>query len=237
MIEQRLSFQQDPTARQHFLQRIGVRLPPNTRLISLFSYENPGLASWLEDLTTGQQATHLLVPEGRVVADLQDWLGLDHLVAGDLYTRGLLTIQIIPLLSQQDYDRLLWSCELNIVRGEDSFVRAQWAGRPFLWHIYAQPENTHLHKLDAFLKLYTQGLTPAAKNALQTQWRAWNNGEDMQESWRALLEVLPELTTHAENWCQQQAKKTNIATALVQSHLNWLKYATINTIHPSSSGH
>lgn len=237
LIEQRLSFQQDPAARQHFLQRIGVKLQPNTRLISLFSYENPGLASWLEGLAAGQQATHLLVPQGRIVADLQRWLGLDHLVAGDVHSRGGLTLQVIPFLSQQDYDRLLWSCDLNIVRGEDSFVRAQWAGRPLLWHIYAQQENAHLHKLDAFVKLYTQGLTPAAKNALQTQWRAWNSSEDMQESWQALLEVLPELTAHAENWCQQQAKQINIVAGLVLFHLNWLKCATINTIHPSSSGH
>ncbi|MDT8281651.1 MAG: elongation factor P maturation arginine rhamnosyltransferase EarP [Gammaproteobacteria bacterium] len=237
LIEQRLSFQQDRTLRLSFLQRIGVTLQSNTRLISLFAYENPGLASWLEALATGEQATLLLVPKGRIVADLQAWLGLDQLVAGDVHTCGLLTVQIIPFLSQQDYDRLLWSCDLNIVRGEDSFVRAQWAGRPFLWHIYAQQENAHMHKLEAFLKLYTEGLTPAAKNALQTQWRTWNMGEENKKNWQILLDNLPELTIHAENWCQQLAKQTNISTALIQSHLNWLKCANINTIHPSSSGH
>jgi uncharacterized repeat protein (TIGR03837 family) len=237
LIEQRQNFQQDPTAQQLFLQSIDVTPQPNARLISLFAYENPGLASWLESLAADQQATHLLVPEGRIIADLEDWLGLDHLVAGDLHTRGSLTVQIIPFLSQPDYDRLLWRCDLNIVRGEDSFVRAQWAGRPLLWHIYAQHEDTHMHKLEAFLKLYSQGLSSAASAALLAQWQAWNNGENMQQSWQTMLEVLPELTSHAENWCQQQAKQTNIATALVQSHLNWLKCATINNIHPSSSGH
>jgi uncharacterized repeat protein (TIGR03837 family) len=226
LIERRKSFQQDPTARQLFLQRLGVTLPPDTCLISLFAYENPGLASWLEVLAAAGQATHLLVPEGRIVADLQRWLGLDNFVAGELHSRGALTLQLIPFLSQQDYDHLLWCCDFNAVRGEDSFVRAQWAGKPLLWQIYPQQENAHLHKLEAFLKLYSAGLTPAASAALLAQWRAWNRGEDMRESWQALLDVLPELTQHAENWCQQQAAQINMAAALVQFHLNWLKCAT-----------
>ena len=34
----------------------------------------------------------------------------------------------LPWLTQPDYDRLLWSADLNFVRGEDSLVRAIWAG-------------------------------------------------------------------------------------------------------------
>jgi uncharacterized repeat protein (TIGR03837 family) len=226
LIEQRQSFQQDPAVRQQFLQRLGVAPQPDTHLISLFAYENPALGSWLQALATTGQSTHLLVPEGRIVADLQRWLAVDTLVAGDLHTRGSLTLQVIPFLSQQDYDRLLWSCDLNAVRGEDSFVRAQWAGRPLLWQLYPQQENDHLHKLEAFLKLYGQGLTPAANAALLAQWRAWNSGEAMQESWQALLGVLPELAAHAENWCQRQAAQINISAALVQFHRNWVKCAT-----------
>lgn len=237
LIEQRLSFQQDPSERQQFLQRIGITPQPHARLISLFAYENPGLASWLEVLAAGRQTTHLLVPEGRIVADLQRWLGLSQLVAGDLHNCGALTVQIVPFLSQEDYDRLLWSCDFNAVRGEDSFVRAQWAGRPLLWQIYPQQENAHLHKLEAFFRLYSEGLTPAANTALLAQWRAWNSGEDMQQSWPALLDVLPELTAHAENWCQQQAAQINIAEALVQFHLNWLKCVPKNTLNPSPPGH
>lgn len=237
LIEQRLRFQQDPVARQQFLQRLGVTPQPGARLISLFAYENPSLASWLEALAASAQATQLLVPEGRIMADLQRWLGLSRLAAGEVHSRGALTVQIIAFLSQDDYDCLLWSCDFNAVRGEDSFVRAQWAGRPMLWHIYPQQENAHRLKLNAFIKLYSQGLSPAAKTALHAQWQAWNSGGDMSQSWSAVLEVWPELAEHAENWCQRQAAQTNITAALVQFHQKWLKCDPRNTIYPSLTGH
>jgi uncharacterized repeat protein (TIGR03837 family) len=237
LIEQRLNFQQNPTARLKFLQQLGIKPQPDARLISLFAYENPGLASWLEAMAAAEQPTHLLVPEGRILAELQNWLGLDNLAAGELHTRGTLTVQVIPFLSQSDYDRLLWSSDLNAVRGEDSFVRALWAGRPLLWQIYPQQDDAHLHKLEAFLKLYSTGLKPAAITALLAQWHAWNKGEDMQESWPALLDVLPELTQHAEHWCQQQSAQINIAEALVQFYRNWVECAPRNTPNSSPPGH
>jgi hypothetical protein len=106
-----------------------------------------------------------------------------------------------------------------------------------LWQSYPQQENAHLHKLDAFLKLYSQGLTSTANTALRALWRGWNNGEDMHNSWQALLEVMPELTAQAEIWCQQQAAQTNISTALVQFYLNWLESSTSKNPIPPLSGH
>src|SRR5690606_4716652 len=123
----------------------------------------PGLAGWLDVLAKDGRATHLLVPEGRILGDAQRWLGVTSLSAGDIQVRGALTVQVIAFMRQEQYDHLLWCCEFNAVRGEDSFVRAQWAGRPLLWHIYRQDEDIHLDKLDAFLELYTAALSPAAK--------------------------------------------------------------------------
>lgn len=62
-----------------------------------------------------------------------------------------LELHAVPWLNQDDFDALLRRCDLNVVRGEDSFVRAQWAGRPMLWHIYAQADGVHQHKLAAYL--------------------------------------------------------------------------------------
>ncbi len=222
LIAQRQRFQQDPAARVAFLKHLGVTPEPNARLISLFAYENPALASWLEALANSTQPVQLLVPEGRIIADLARWLGLDELAPGDLHRRDALTVQVLPFVSQDDYDRLLWSCDFNAVRGEDSFVRAQWAGRPLLWQLYPQQQEAHLDKLDAFLTRYGKGLSVTTNAALQAQWQAWNRGEDMQASWQALQHAWPELSAEAENWCQQQAEQTNMAAALVQFYLNWL---------------
>ncbi|MFZ3185888.1 MAG: elongation factor P maturation arginine rhamnosyltransferase EarP [Pseudomonas sp.] len=222
LLERRRAFQQDLQARQSFLQGLGVVPRADARLMSLFAYENLSLASWLDVLAADAQPCHLLVPEGRIVNDLLRWLQLDALAVGTVLVRGSLTVQVLPFVSQDDYDRLLWSCDFNAVRGEDSFVRAQWAGRPLLWQLYPQPEDAHLDKLEAFLALYTEALSPAATAALLAQWRAWNSGAGMGESWRALLEVWPELTAHAQSWCSQQAAQTDLAAALAQFYRNWL---------------
>ena len=222
LLERRRRFQQTPQLRQAFLARLGVNLAPAARLISLFAYENSGLASWLEALASAAQPTHLLVPEGRILVDLQRWLSGDPLAPGSLRVRGALTVQVLAFLCQDDYDRLLWSCDFNAVRGEDSFVRAQWAGRPMLWHIYPQEQGAHWDKLEAFLALYSDSLSPAAREALLALWRAWNAGEPMTEARQALQSVWSELSAQAENWCQRQAAQKDLAAGLVQFYLNWL---------------
>jgi len=222
LLDQRRAFQADPLARTAFLQGLGVAPIAGARLVSLFAYENRALASWLEVLAADTRVTQLLVPEGRIVADLQAWLGCAALVAGDHQRRGQLHVEVLPFVEQDQYDRLLWSCDFNAVRGEDSFVRAQWAGRPLLWHIYGQEENAHWDKLEAFLALYTQGLSPAASAALEGLWRAWNAGDAMGACWQALLQVWPELAEHAERWCLQRASQADLAEALVEFYQNWL---------------
>lgn len=222
LLERRLAFEHDGLLRQQFLQRLGVVPQPNARLISLFAYENTALASWLDGLAVSSQSSHLLVPQGRVVGDLQRWLAVSDLAVGEVQIRGNLHVQLLPFVSQDDYDQLLWSCDFNAVRGEDSFVRAQWAGRPLLWHIYQQPEHAHLDKLEAFLARYCRDLSAAASAAVQAQWHSWNSGADMQQSWQAVLAVWPELTVHAQNWAQQQAKQADLATALALFYRNWL---------------
>lgn len=222
LLDQRRAFQADSVACEAFLLGLGVEPIAGARRVSLFAYENRGLASWLDALAADALVTQLLVPEGRILADLQAWLGCAALVAGDRQQRGQLHIQVVPFVEQEQYDRLLWSCDFNAVRGEDSFVRAQWAARPLLWHIYEQDEGAHWDKLEAFLAFYTKGLTPAAREALEGLWRAWNAGETMGASWQAVLQVWPELAEHAERWSLQQASQADLAAALVEFYLNWL---------------
>jgi uncharacterized repeat protein (TIGR03837 family) len=222
LLDQRHAFQQDAALQRTFLRGLGVAPEEGVRLMSLFAYENAGLASWLTALAADSRLTHLLVPEGRILGDLQRWLGVEGLRPGALEVRDSLTVHVLPFVRQEDYDRLLWCCDFNAVRGEDSFVRAQWAGRPFLWHIYEQDDDAHWVKLDAFLDLYLQGLSPAAAQALRDVWRAWNAGQDMGQSWSDVLQHWPEVTRHAEYWCQEQASQADLAAALVQFYRNWI---------------
>ncbi|MBK5304875.1 MULTISPECIES: elongation factor P maturation arginine rhamnosyltransferase EarP [Gammaproteobacteria] len=222
LLEQRRQFQQSPQAQREFLQGLGIDRAPNAQLISLFAYENTGLASWLDTMTADSTPTHLLVPEGRILGDVERWLGVDGLKAGAVHVRDALTVQVLPFVRQDQYDLLLWSCDFNAVRGEDSFVRAQWAGRPLLWHIYRQDEDIHLDKLDAFLALYTQGLSEPAREAISGLWRAWNAGETMTDHWKSTRKHWPELEKHAETWCLEQALQADLAAALVQFYLNWI---------------
>ena len=222
LLKRRRAFEQDPQAKQAFLQGLGVTPASDARLISLFAYENTGLASWLDAMAAGSVPTHLLVPQGRIMGDLLRWLGVEQLAVGQVQQRGALTVQTLPFVRQQDYDLLLWSCDFNAVRGEDSFVRAQWAGRPLLWHIYEQEEDAHWVKLNAFLDLYVKSLSPPAAQAFTGLWHAWNAGADMAQSWSSLLEHWPEITAHAERWCLEQSLQADLAQALVLFYRNWI---------------
>lgn len=222
LLERRRQFQQDAVAQRQFLQGLGVDRAADAQLISLFAYENAGLASWLDVLAADSTPTHLLVPEGRILGDVARWLGVDALAVGDLDVRQALTVQVLPFVRQDQYDQLLWCCDFNAVRGEDSFVRAQWAGRPMLWHIYQQDEDIHLDKLDAFLALYTKGLSSAAAEAMNGLWRAWSAGQPIGEHWLEARKHWPELQDNAEQWCLEQGLQADLATALVQFYLNWI---------------
>jgi uncharacterized repeat protein (TIGR03837 family) len=216
LLEQRRAFQANPAARANFFSRFSLGDAAAARTISLFAYENSALQSLLTAWASASQPLWCLVPEGKSLAGIADFFGESSLVAGAICRRGALTVAVLPFLAQDDYDRLLWSCDLNFVRGEDSFLRAQWAGRPLIWHIYPQQEDAHWQKLNAFLNIYTESLPTPAANSLANCWRAWNNDGDITAAWLALEADLPMLSAHAQHWSEQLAQCGNLAAALVQ---------------------
>lgn len=222
LLDRRQAFQAYPQARQDFLHTLGVRVETGTRLMSLFAYENASLAEWLDTLAADTSPSHVLVPQGRILGDVQAWLAEGELQVGTVHRRGALAVQVVPFIRQDQYDLLLWCCDFNAVRGEDSFVRAQWAGQPLLWHIYEQEEYAHWEKLEAFLALYVEGLSAGAAQALTALWRAWNQGQTMAQPWRQVLEHWDELVANARRWCARQAAQPDLATALVLFYRNWI---------------
>jgi uncharacterized repeat protein (TIGR03837 family) len=165
--ERDLDARQAAFDRKAWLQAHG--LPESgERLVSLFCYEPPVLPALLGQLAAGAQPTRLLVTEGRARAATQAALrALDDQSPGWNAT-GRLALTFLPLMPQPAYDELLWACDMNFVRGEDSLVRALWAQRPFVWHIYPQEDGAHEAKLEAFLDWL------AAPASLRNFSRAWN---------------------------------------------------------------
>jgi len=154
-----------------WLASIGVPPLAGVRRVSLFCYEQPALGAALERWSA--DPIQLLVTPGPAAAQVAAWLG----VAGaphDVARRGALQAHFLPWLSQAGYDRLLWSCDLNHVRGEDSLVRALWARRPFLWQLYPQHDGAQHAKLEAFVDTYLAGVDARTARALRRRFGAWN---------------------------------------------------------------
>jgi uncharacterized repeat protein (TIGR03837 family) len=130
-------------------------------VLSLFCYEPVLLKPLLGHLADSAAPTTLLVTDGRASTAVKTLVGKQTRIRQ-------LRICYLPLLAQTDYDCLLHCCDLNLVRGEDSVLRAIWAGKPFVWHIYPQHDKAHGAKLEAFLERLQLG---APVRALH---RAWN---------------------------------------------------------------
>lgn len=210
------AFRADPAAQAAFRTRIGLETPPaGTRLVSLFAYADAPLAELCSTWAAGSDAVVAVLPEGALLPAAEAFAGR-ALRAGDRLRQGKLELAIIPFLSHDDYDRLLWSCDLNFVRGEDSFVRAQWAARPFVWHIYPQAEDTHRIKLTAFLDRYVAELSAGAARALRSAHEAWNGSAGTPAIWPDLAERLPELRDHASAWSDRLESQDDLCTALMR---------------------
>lgn len=216
---QRDAFRSEPGGRQQWLAGHGVSaLPADALLLSLFAYEQPELPALMQVWRDGVRPVVALVPEGRVLGDVARALGRDHLAAGDQIQHGRLQVVVLPFTDQPGYDRLLWACDLNFVRGEDSFVRAQWAGVPFVWQIYPQHEQggAHRDKLEAFMARYTASLQPEAAQALRGFWLAWNEERGLADAWPAFSAALPALSAHAGRWCDELSAQADLATGLTK---------------------
>ncbi len=191
--------------------------------VSLFCYANPGLSGLLAAWAESPVPLVCLAPSGAVGDALAAFFGASQAAPGDIYRRGNLTARIFPFLDQEQYDRLLWACDCNFVRGEDSFVRAQWAARPLVWQIYPQQEDAHFPKLDAFMKCYGATLPSPAALALRELWLAWNGVGEIAPAWRHFYAELAALKSHAQGWADDQEKIGGLAANLVKFCNNMIK--------------
>ena len=221
LIAQRDTWQKDRAAQRAFLENLGlsqaaiaalfpaIQDNPAARLVNLFCYNNAPVAALIKAFSTDPRQTVLLIPEGI----------LPQYASGQ---QGQLLIERVPFLPQTEYDKVLWTADLNFVRGEDSIVRGIWAGKPLIWQIYPQTENTHLVKLRAWF--VQTGLPEDICNVMMS----WNPesaqigsaaAEDCTAFGSALQRQLkPEnfyaWQQHAHRFCTNQTAQIDFATAL-----------------------
>jgi uncharacterized repeat protein (TIGR03837 family) len=182
----------------------GIAADDGERCVSLFCYANPALPALIDALADAP--TLLLVTPGLAARQVQAMLGSSG-------RRGALRTQFLPALTQTDYDHLLWSCDLNLVRGEDSFVRAQWAGRPFLWQVYSQHDGVHAQKLTAFNDRFLAGAPADLATGVRTAMAAWNGlaGAAIDEP---ALPPLPAWTDHCRAWRERLLALPDLTSSL-----------------------
>ncbi len=167
-------------------------LRPNTKRISVFCYPGAPLLKWLEDLAALGEGFDIVLTHGQ----LEQLQFSSHHPTKAISLPDSIQLISIPFVPQDEYDWVLSQCDLNIVRGEDSFVRAQLAGKPFIWHIYPQDDQAHEIKMAAFLDLYLDGapqdlrlaVITAMTWAMPSDWYpsviAW---EAHSKAWRSAL--------------------------------------------------
>ncbi len=179
-----------------WLATLGIERRPGERVLSLFAYRlAPELLPLLAD-----QPTLILACPGAVQSQL-----------AELTLPEGLRWQALPFLSQPAFDRLLWASDFNLVRGEDSFVRAQWAGKPFVWQIYPQDDGAHGPKLEAFLDLYLGSESSQFATCTRQLWRAWNG----LAAWPNALPDAAMARAHALKWRQELALQPDLASQLL----------------------
>ncbi|MEQ1914551.1 MAG: elongation factor P maturation arginine rhamnosyltransferase EarP, partial [Sideroxydans sp.] len=185
-------------------QRVGGELR-----VSLFGYENEAMEALLSAWEQGSQLVTCLLPEGRalpqVLAYFNDVGRVEARQVGlkpglQVYARGNLRVFVLPFVEQEQYDLLLWACDINFVRGEDSCVRAQWAAKPFIWQIYPQHDGVHLEKLEALRRLYTAGLPDEVAQIVQKMWLSWNGGQGVAGAWQRFLAQREVISQHGRKW-------------------------------------
>ncbi len=177
--------------------------------VFLFGYDTPAMAALAQALDASADVTSVSVPEGALAARVCP-PALAKLVQSSFVPQPL-------------FDALLHQHDVLFVRGEDSFVRAQFAGKPFIWQIYPQSDRAHEAKLEAFLTRYCRGLSKPAEQALRGLWYGVNNVDSpefpasvpIDSRWEAFQRQLPGLAEHAIGWANSLMARRDLAANLV----------------------
>ncbi len=212
--QRRQSFVNEVSQGHQFLRQLGAQEQDlNAFKISLFCYPHAPVSGLLQAWSTSETPHFCIVPQGVAQASIERFFG-EQANSGAILIKGSLRLLVIPFIPQNDYDQLLWACDFNFVRGEDSFVRAQWALRPFVWHIYPQDEQLHHKKLRAFLSTYK----PASSTfkSLNLAWNEALQDLDWGDAWQQIRNECLQIRKETEAWQQEMHRNGDLSANLLK---------------------
>jgi uncharacterized repeat protein (TIGR03837 family) len=187
------------------------------RVMLLFCYPNPALPTLLDALATdGQARTLLRVTPGFATEQVRQWL------AGRSSPLGALSLEWLDYVDHPGFDARLAGSDFNAVRGEDSVIRALWAGRPLLWQIYPQHDEAHRAKLEAFLDHHLSlsvGPDDVVADTTRQLHLAWNGFATLDVAgWQQGLATLfaPAAQHIARQRCNAQSLQPDLTRALLE---------------------
>lgn len=176
--------------------------------ISLFGYENKAIISLLEQAADYPTHIEFYCPMSKLCLELAQYFDQWRVSAGNSCTLGNATIHFIPFLPQSEYDRLLWSCDLNFVRGEESLIRGLLSAKPLVWHIYPTEDQAHWIKLNAFIQALSM---PPLLAELTRNWNAQAALVNLTE----VLNQLPQIQRYALGTQESILSMNDLSTNLV----------------------
>ena len=210
LIRNRDAFQNDAKTQNVWRMAHGLPLIDDAALdLMLFCYRDAPVRSLVRTLMRHSGPVRLFVTSGQAADAVSATGPLPESIK----------IHHLSFLNSDDFQHLLWTSDINFVRGEDSFVQAQWAGKPLIWHIYRQEKDAHMVKLAAFLRLYTRNLGQKHTEILENFSILWNErgrtaGDIPRDDDPDLLSALPGMTAHAKEWAAELAKQPDLAANL-----------------------
>ena len=227
-LAEREKFRQQPQLQQAFRQEYGLPLQHTGQLWLVFAYTSGQWAQWMAMWQQADTPVTLWLAGGQVIESLRaaKLIAPEELQQeGDICELGNVTLVRIPFVPQAAFDRLLWLADAAIVRGEDSFVRALWAGLPFFWHIYRQDDDVHLQKLHSFWFKAMQGWPAELRQAFTVLSDDLNGARAVsslkrEQAWQYLCAHWQSWVKSAAAWSEMLHRQDNALEKLARfSHL------------------
>lgn len=208
MIEKDLFIRQERFAkdRNKFLE--SFNLDPALFTVFVFCYPGAPLTEFYKAIQQRGKEINLLLPRGAATEILTQLY--EEQPARNIH------LGISEMVPQSEFDKFLWASDALIIRGEDSFVRAQLSGKSFIWNIYPQTEDTHIKKLEAF----GERIRPFYGTSYQA-WidmnLSWNkSSSNLASCWDQWCEELPLMKEAALHWRNHLVSLGSLADNLLR---------------------